>query len=330
MFLSISKERISKANNKPRWIIISMIFICAVIFSLKIGVEELTIKDLFSATSGSSKLLIISRIPRTLTLLLTGAGLAVAGVIMQQLTRNKFLAPSTAGTLDAAKLGILMGLLFFPHLGMLPKLGIGLLVCFALTSFFTFSVAEIVKKDSLLIPVFGVMYGYVLNALTTMLGVHFNIIQNMEGWLIGNFAKSLQGQYELIFLLIPIVVISYNYAHRFTILGMGKSFTLNLGINYRFFMGLGILLTAITVSTTVLLVGSIPFIDLVVPNLVSLFHGDNMHKNLPFTAVYGAISLLLCDSIARLIIYPYEMPASMIIGSLGALVFLIILLKKGR
>lgn len=298
--------------------------------SLAVGVEPISLKNILSSGTKETELFGISRLPRTVTLILTGAGLSISGVILQQLSQNKFISPTTSGTLDSAKLGILFGLLFFPEAGMLTKLICAVVFCFMLTAVFTFSISHIVKRNLVLIPVLGVMYGYILNALTNVIGVQFNIIQNMESWMVGNFARTLKGQYEVIYLLIPLFIICYFYAHRFTIIGLGRDFTTNLGISYRGVVNVGIMLTSISVSTTVLTVGAIPFIDLVIPNLVSLIHGDNVHKNLPFTACYGALTLLICDIIGRLIIFPYEMPSSMIVGSLGALVFLFMLIKKGR
>lgn len=190
--------------------------------SLLLGVEQLDIKRLFRAGSSDREILLISRIPRTVALILTGAGLSICGVILQQLAQNKFISPTTAGTLDAAKLGILFGLLFFPQAGLLPKLIFGVFFCFSLTALFTFSIAQIVKRNTVLIPVFGVMYGYILNAIANVIGVQFNIVQNMENWMVGNFAKTLKGQYEIIYILLPLFVICYLYANRFTIVGFGK------------------------------------------------------------------------------------------------------------
>lgn len=329
----ILSSRYANGTRYGRAFVLSILILCLVVIaviSLAIGVEPVSLKNMLHYGSKESELLFISRMPRTVTLILTGAGLSICGVILQQLSQNKFISPTTSGTLDSAKLGILCGLLFFPESGMLIKLICGVLLCFSLTAIFTFSITQIVKKNTLLIPVFGVMYGYILNAITNIIGVHFNIIQNIESWMAGNFAKTLKGQYEIIYIIIPLFIVCYFYAYKFTIVGLGRDFTTNVGINYRVVVSIGIILTSITVSTTILTVGAIPFIDLVIPNLVSLIHGDNIHKNLPFTACYGAITLLICDCIGRLIIFPYEMPGSMIVGSLGALVFLFILIKKGR
>ncbi|MGS2761462.1 ABC transporter permease [Sinomicrobium sp. M5D2P9] len=314
-------------------LILSVLMFCLVlvsVFSLFIGVEPLDVGNLFRPDTHDNEILLISRVPRTVTLVLTGAGLAICGVIIQQLAQNKFISPTTTGTLDAAKLGILFGLLLFSQSGLLPKLVFGVFFCFSLTALFTFSIAHFVKRNTVLIPIFGVMYGYTLNALANVIGVHFNMVQNMESWMIGNFSKTLKGQYEVIYILIPLFVICYLYANRFTIVGLGKDFTANMGVNYPVVISVGLILTSIMVSTAMLTVGSIPFIDLVIPNLVSLIHGDNLRQNLPYTACYGAITLVVCDIIGRTIIFPYEIPGSMIVGSLGALVFLFILIKRGR
>jgi len=316
-----------------RTIALSVVVLCVLlttVMSFTVGVESIDWREIFYSNSKEGELLFISRIPRTVTLILTGAGLSISGVIMQHLAQNKFISPTTAGALDASKLGILCGLLFFSEGYLLVKLLFAVLFCFGLTSIFTFSISHLVKRNTILIPVFGIMYGYTLNALTNMIGVQFNIIQNMEGWMVGNFAKSIKGQYEIIYILVPLFMLCYFYAYKFTIAGLGRDFTMNVGVNYRLIINIGLMLTAVMVSTTMLAVGSIPFIDLVIPNIVSIVHGDNIRRNLPFTACYGAITLLLCDLVGRVVIFPYEMPSSMIVGSLGALVFLIMLIKKGR
>ncbi|WP_282638436.1 ABC transporter permease [Sphingobacterium thalpophilum] len=313
-----------------RW---SLLLCCLILFaavSVLLGVERLDLASLFHPGAGNRDVLWISRIPRTITLILTGAGLPICGVILQQLTQNKFISPTTAGTLDAAKLGVLFGLLFFPQSGLLTKLIFGMFFCFSLTALFTFSMIPVVKRSTVLIPVFGVMYGYILNAVANVIGVQFNIVQNMESWMVGNFAKTLKGQYEVIYILLPLFAVCYCYANRFTIVGLGRDFTASIGVNYMAVTCVGLMLTSIMVSITLLTVGSIPFIDLVIPNLVSLIHGDNLRKNLPYMACYGAITLVVCDIMGRVVIYPYEIPCSMIVGSLGALLFLFILIRKGR
>lgn len=111
---------------------------------------------------------------------------------------------------------------------------------------------------------------------------------------------------------------------------MGESFAKNLGLNYRTVMNIGLACISLTVSVVVLTVGSIPFLGLVIPNIVSLLYGDNLQKTLPITALMGAIFLVICDIIGRLVIHPFEIPIGMTVGIIGGLLFLILLIKKQR
>ncbi|HFF2787877.1 TPA: iron chelate uptake ABC transporter family permease subunit, partial [Vibrio cholerae] len=83
-------------------------------------------------------------------------------------------------------------------------------------------------------------------------------------------------------------------------------------------------------ATVVMIVGQLPFLGLIVPNLVSLYYGDNLRKNIPRTAIFGAMFVLLCDLVGRVIIFPYEVPISMIISILGGSVFIALILRGQR
>ncbi|SEG28798.1 ABC transporter permease [Sphingobacterium lactis] len=328
VFTCIKKQQIS-SQLLHYWLPILGVLLVS-LSSITIGVEDFKFSSMLNHSPKELETLLVSRVPRTITLLLTGAGLSICGVIIQQITQNKFISPTTAGTLDAAKLGILFALIVFPQHSFLAKLCLATLCCLGLTCLFTFSIAKITKHSTVIIPVLGVMYGYVLNGIANVIGFQFNIIQNMESWMVGNFAKSIKGQYETIYLMVPLLFLCYRFAQKFTIAGLGKDFTSNLGLNFTSIVTLGLLLTSIMVSCTILTVGSLPFLDLIIPNLVSVFYGDNIHRNLPYIACYGSIALVLCDIIGRTIIFPYEIPSSMIVGSLGALAFLVLLTLKNR
>lgn len=174
------------------------------------------------------------------------------------------------------------------------------------------------------------MFGGILHSITTFFAYKNNIVQNVNAWLMGDFSGVLQGNYELVYLSIPAVVLTYLYAHKFTIVGMGESFAKNLGLNYRTVMNIGLACISLTVSVVVLTVGSIPFLGLVIPNIVSLLYGDNLQKTLPITALMGAVFLVICDIIGRLVIHPFEIPIGMTVGIIGGLLFLILLIKKQR
>lgn len=300
------------------------------VLSLFIGVKEVSILDFSQWNDEEQLILTISRIPRTITLILAGIGISVSGLIMQQMTQNRFVSPTTAGTLDAAKLGILVGLLTVPQADNLYRLLFSFGFTFLASLIFLKIADRIRHRNVIFIPIVGLMFGGILHSITTFFAYKNNIVQNVNAWLMGDFSGVLQGNYELVYLSIPAVVLTYLYAHKFTIVGMGESFAKNLGLNYRTVMNIGLACISLTVSVVVLTVGSIPFLGLVIPNIVSLLYGDNLQKTLPITALMGAVFLVICDIIGRLVIHPFEIPIGMTVGIIGGLLFLILLIKKQR
>jgi iron complex transport system permease protein len=144
---------------------------------------------------------------------------------------------------------------------------------------------------------------------------------------VANFASVLRGNYEFLYLALPVSVLAYAYANRFSAASVGESFAKNIGLNYQRIVLVGVILVAVLSSSVVMIVGMIPFLGLIVPNLVSLFIGDNMRRNLPWTAYAGVILVLTCDILGRLIIFPYEIPISMIISILGGSIFIYLVLR---
>ena len=271
---------------------------------------------------------LISRIPRTAALILVGIGSSIAGLIMQQLSQNRFVSPTTSGALDAAKMGILMAMIGIPDASLLVRLLSSLGFTFLFTLLFILFVSKIQLKSNVFIPLVGIMFGSILNALSTFFAFKNNIVQNVQEWLLGDFSAILQGQYEAIYFILPAVAIAYFYAEKFTLAGMGRSFAVNLGLSYTSIVNIGLLTVSMVVSVSVITVGVIPFVGLIIPNLVRLFLGDNIRKTLPIIALSGGIFLLLSDIFGRLIVYPYEIPIGVTVGAIGGLFFLFFILRK--
>lgn len=295
-----------------------------------VGSKSIAINELFSMDEEQFLVFTASRIPRTLSLLITGAGISVAGFIMQQIAQNKFVSPTTAGTLDAAKMGILFALIFLPDVGLFGKISFAMVFCFVASLIFILLIKRIQIKDIVIVPLLGIMFGNVLSAIATYFAIKYNIVQNVEGWLMGDFSGILQGQYETLYLIVPIVAISYLFAYQFTLIGMGESFSKNLGVSYNTFLYIGLLLVSLTVSASVVTVGVIPFLGLIIPNLVRMYKGDNLHKNLPFIAMYGALFLLVSDIFGRVIIAPYEIPIGLMVGVIGGLIFFYLIFRRQK
>ncbi len=296
--------------------------------SLTLGVKEVSWSELWNFSGDAWLTLTASRLPRLVALVLTGAGLAMCGVILQQIVRNRFVEPATCGGLDAAKLGILVALTVAPASSSTVRMLFALGFCFLASVLFVAIIRRIQFKSVVLVPVVGLMYGSVLSALAEFHAYRHNLLQSMQGWMLGDFSKIVQGNYEVIYLILPIVLLTYLFAQRFTILGMGEGMASSLGVNYAANAALGLMLVAVCVSATVITVGAIPFVGLVVPNLVALYHGENLQRTLPTVALCGAALLLVCDIIGRLLIYPFEVPIGLTAGSIGGVMFLIVLLRK--
>jgi iron complex transport system permease protein len=307
---------------------LGLLFAVLCCLSLMIGVKEVAWSDLLGFSEDAWLTLTASRLPRLAALVLTGVGLAMCGVILQQIVRNRFVEPATCGGLDAAKLGILVSLTAAPATGPVGRMLFALAFCFGASLVYVAIIRRIQFKSVVLVPVVGLMYGSVLSAIAEFYAYRHNFLQSMQGWMLGDFSRIVQGNYEIIYLILPIVLLTYLFAQRFTVLGMGEGMANSLGLNYAANAALGLMLVAVCVSVTVITVGAIPFVGLVVPNLVALYYGENLQRTLPIVALYGASLLLACDILGRLLIYPFEVPIGLTAGSIGGVVFLIVLIRR--
>lgn len=293
-----------------------------------VGVSDVTLPKLIAGDTNAWDILLISRVPRTIAVILAGMALAVAGLIMQQMARNRFVEPSMVGTVESAMLGILAVTIFLPATPVLGKMGVAAVAALVGTWIFLTIISRLPTRNTLLVPLVGIMLGGVISAITTFFAYRYDLLQTLNTWMIGDFSGVLRGRYELLWIVAALTLIGYLAADRFTVAGMGADFTTNLGLNYRTIMRLGMSIVALITAVVVVTVGAIPFLGLVVPNLVSLIFGDNLRKAVPWTAVFGAGIVLVCDIISRTIRYPYEVPVSMVMGVIGASFFLVMLIRQ--
>ncbi|ODP99486.1 iron ABC transporter permease [Salinivibrio sp. SS3] len=300
------------------------------VVSLMVGSQPISWQGLLDGSQTAWLTLTASRLPRLIAIALTGIGLSISGIILQHIVNNRFVEPATSGGLDAAKLGILVSLTTLSSASTASKVLFAMSFCLVTSLIFIIIIRRIEFRNTVLIPVLGIMYGSVLSSIAEFYAYQNNILQSMQGWLLGDFSKIIQGHYELIYLIIPIVILTYIYAHRFTVLGMGQDVSASLGLNYAWMSALGLILVSITVATSVITVGAIPFVGLVIPNLVVLKYGENLSRTLPIVALGGACLLLICDILGRLILYPYEIPIGLTAGGIGGLIFLVLILKGIR
>lgn len=298
--------------------------------SLFIGVSDVSIAALLSSAPEDRPLqvLLISRIPRTLALILAGAALSVAGLLMQMLARNRFVEPSTAGTVESASLGILVVTIFAPTMPLFGKMLVAAGFALAGTALFMRLLSAIPLRSVLVVPLVGIMLGGVIGSVTTFFAYRYDLLQTLGAWTLGDFSGVLRGRYELLWLAAALTGLAYLTADRFTVAGLGQDFTTNLGLNYRRVMALGLSIVAMVTAVVVVTAGAIPFLGLIVPNLVSAVMGDNARRSIPWIALTGAGLVLLCDIIGRLVRFPYEIPIGTVFGVLGSAIFLWLLLGR--
>lgn len=298
------------------------------VWSLFIGVLDVTPAGLLSGDLEAVEIFLISRLPRLLAILCTGVGMSVAGLIMQQLCMNKFVSPTTGATISSAQFGILMALLFMPNSTLWGRAGFAFVFAIAGTWIFVWFIQHVQFKDVVMVPLVGIMFGNVITGVTNYFAYKYEMTQALSTWLVGHFSMVLRGRYELVYLVVPLVILAFVFANHFNIVGMGKDFSKNLGVHYNLVLFMGLTIAAMITASVVVVVGSISYIGLIVPNLVAMFKGDKIRGTLVDTALFGAVFVLVCDMLGRVVIFPYELPIELIIGIVGSLVFIVMLLYR--
>lgn len=298
--------------------------------SVSVGVGDVSLGGLLTAAERDRTVLLLleSRVPRTLALILAGAAMPVAGLIMQMLARNRFVEPATTGTVEFASLGVLATMVVWPGLPVMGRMVVAASFALAGTALFLFILSRIPLRSVLVVPLVGIMLGGVAGALATFFAYRYDLTQSLAAWTMGDFSHVLRGRYELLWIAAAVTGAAYFAADRFTLAGMGRDTATNLGLDYGQVVFCGLVVIAMVSAAVVTTVGSVPFLGLIVPNIVSLAFGDNGRRTIPWIAILGSAIVLACDVAGRLIRYPFEIPVGVVLGVVGSAAFLFLLLRK--
>ncbi len=304
-----------------------MIIVLSVV-SLFVGVIDLSFDKILAGDYQQVSILFVSRFPRLLAIICTGIGMSVAGLIMQNLCMNKFVSPTTGSTVAFAQLGILVSYIIFAESTLVIKTIIAFIFAVGGTWLFVWFTQRIQFKDIIMVPLIGIMFGSVVGGITTHFAYSHNLMQVMTSVMVGDFSLIIKGRYEIVFLVIPLLVISYLYANHFNIVGMGKDFSSNLGLSYQKILFIGLTIAALITASIVVTVGTISYLGLIVPNIVAMFKGDKMRNSLLDVSLFGALFVLICDILGRVLISPYELPIDLISGVFGSFIFLVLMFNR--
>ncbi|WP_171445685.1 iron chelate uptake ABC transporter family permease subunit [Cellulosimicrobium protaetiae] len=307
----------------PGLLVAVLVTLALVVTSLFVGVYDL-------GAAGGGEMFLITRLPRTLALVLAGSAMAVSGLVLQQLTQNRFVEPTTSGTSEWAALGLLLSVVLLPTAGIATRMVLASVAAFAGTMVFMAILRRVQVRSTLVVPVVGIMLGAVVSAVTTLLAISTNYLQLLGTWFLGSFTSVVRGQYEVLWVVAAVCAAIFVLSDRLTVAGLGRDVATNLGLGYERVVLLGTALVSVASGVTTVVVGFLPFLGLIVPNVVSMLRGDDLRSNLPWVCVGGVALVTACDIVGRVVRMPFEVPVAMILGVVGAAAFVALVLRVQR
>lgn len=313
-----------------RWLLcLSVLMLLALLLSLCAGEQWISPGDWFSPRGELFVWQI--RLPRTLAVLLVGAALAISGAVMQALFENPLAEPGLLGVSNGAGVGLIAAVLLGQ--GQLPNWALGLCAiagALIITLILLRFARRHLSTSRLLLA--GVALGIICSALMTW-AIYFSTsvdLRQLMYWMMGGFGGVDWRQSWLMLALIPVLLWICCQSRPMNMLALGEISARQLGLPLWFWRNVLVAATGWMVGVSVALAGAIGFIGLVIPHILRLCGLTDHRALLPGCALAGASALLLADVVARLALAAAELPIDVVTATLGAPVFIWLLLKAGR
>lgn len=313
-----------------RWLLcLSVLMLLALLLSLCAGEQWISPGD-WSTPRGELFVWQI-RLPRTLAVLLVGAALAISGAVMQALFENPLAEPGLLGVSNGAGVGLIAAVLLGQ--GQLPNWALGLCAiagALIITLILLRFARRHLSTSRLLLA--GVALGIICSALMTW-AIYFSTsidLRQLMYWMMGGFGGVDWRQSWLMLALIPVLLWICCQSRPMNMLALGEISARQLGLPLWFWRNVLVAATGWMVGVSVALAGAIGFIGLVIPHILRLCGLTDHRVLLPGCALAGASALLLADIVARLALAAAELPIGVVTATLGAPVFIWLLLKAGR
>ncbi|EJV7386665.1 vitamin B12 ABC transporter permease BtuC [Escherichia coli] len=313
-----------------RWLLcLSVLMLLALLLSLCAGEQWISPGDWF--TPRGELFVWQIRLPRTLAVLLVGAGLAISGAVMQALFENPLAEPGLLGVSNGAGVGLIAAVLLGQ--GQLPNWALGLCAiagALIITLILLRSARRHLSTSRLLLA--GVALGIICSALMTW-AIYFSTsvdLRQLMYWMMGGFGGVDWRQSWLMLALIPMLLWICCQSRPMNMLALGEISARQLGLPLWFWRNVLVAATGWMVGVSVALAGAIGFIGLVIPHILRLCGLTDHRVLLPGCALAGASALLLADIVARLALAAAELPIGVVTATLGAPVFIWLLLKARR
>ncbi|HHW6392885.1 TPA: vitamin B12 ABC transporter permease BtuC [Escherichia coli] len=313
-----------------RWLLcLSVLMLLALLLSLCAGEQWISPGDWF--TPRGELFVWQIRLPRTLAVLLVGAALAISGAVMQALFENPLAEPGLLGVSNGAGVGLIAAVLLGQ--GQLPNWALGLCAiagALIITLILLRFARRHLSTSRLLLA--GVALGIICSALMTW-AIYFSTsvdLRQLMYWMMGGFGGVDWRQSWLMLALIPVLLWICCQSRPMNMLALGEISARQLGLPLWFWRNVLVAATGWMVGVSVALAGAIGFIGLVIPHILRLCGLTDHRVLLPGCALAGASALLLADVVARLALATAELPIGVVTATLGAPVFIWLLLKAGR
>jgi len=320
-----------------------LLSIATIGISLSIGSVSISVKDILKIITHKIPLLntlikdepiqkyqliiLNLRLPRILLAMLVGSGLATAGVAMQGLFKNPMASPYVVGVSSGSSFGAALAILILPGIFSVPLLaflaGLG-------TIFLVYRISRRngkVPVETLLLA--GIAIGFFFSAITSLLmyisaqSVHYLVF-----WMMGGFGGR---SWDHVVTALPFIGFGiptiYYFSRELNVMQLGEESATHLGVNVERVKKLLLIFSSLITATAVAVSGVIGFVGLIIPHITRIIVGPDHRILIPASALLGGIFLVWCDSLARTVISPVELPVGIITSCFGA-PFFIYLLKK--
>lgn len=294
---------------------------------------------LSESNSYMETIIIHSRLPRIITALFAGSGLAISGLLLQSFFRNPLAGPGVLGISSGSSLGVSIVVLAGSGLGFTGIMGTpgsmfiaAILGAFAVLMLILLAASRL--KDSVSLLILGLMIGYLSSGLVTVLqyGASDEAIKSLVFWGMGTFSGSTLNQaYALLLIVGPAIVISLFLSKSLNAMLLGEQEATALGVNYSRLRLAILLITSIITGMVTATCGPIAFLGLAVPHLVRVALKTANHKRLiPAVILTGAALALLCDLLSRIPWWEQSIPLNAITSLIGAPIVLAIILQSRK
>ncbi len=315
------------------------------IFSLTMGVYSMSFTEALNnvvniilhfgpSNDMGEKIIYFLRMPRSISVLCVGAGLAVAGAIMQSLIRNPLVDPYITGVSSGASFTVVLvtlgGFSFGVSSGLAIPIAaiIGAIVAFSLTM----AIAEATGGKAMSYVLAGVIISTGLSAATTLI-IYFNSkdYANIMHWMFGSFMDlSWSNALVIAFTVVPIILIALVYSRKMNIILLGDEHAKYLGMDTRLFKRGMMVLTAVLTAFCVAYCGVIGFIGLIIPHVCRMILGGDNRLVIPASAILGALVMLVADIFCKTVMAPAELPIGAVVAVVGVPFFLYLLIREGK